>query len=150
MITSILVLWMPPWKTNPKVKQYGTACAYTIKAATSRARGWFPHTHQDSKRNMAQLIKNLFLNSVILDVYTEGTLNTVQGWEGHLKAQGVLTAPREPGHTGPNLSHYTPRVQCEVKLSYRLCPHILLEESAPASFWNDGKHTCSVDNYDQQ
>lgn len=97
--------------------------------------------YQDSKSNVAQLIKNLFLNSMALDMYTEGTLNTVEGREGHLKAQGLLTAPREPGHTGPNLSHYTPRAQCKMKLSYQLHPHILLEESAPASFWNDGKNS---------
>lgn len=30
-------------------------------------------------------------------MYTGGTLNTVQG-QGHLKAQGLLTASREPRH----------------------------------------------------
>lgn len=38
-----------------------------------------------------------------LDMYTEGTLNTVQGQEGHLKTQGPLAAPGEPGHRA-NLS----------------------------------------------
>lgn len=41
--------------------------------------------------------QNLFLNTTTLNMYTEGTLNTVQG-RRHLKAQGLLTAPREPRH----------------------------------------------------
>lgn len=104
-------------------------------------------TPQDSKRNVALLIKNLILNSLTLDLHTQGTLNTVQGRGGCLKAQGRRTARREPRQTGPKPSRYTPGAQGRATLPYQLRPHVLLEERAPASFWNDGKHTCRVDNY---
>lgn len=73
-----------------------------------------------------------------LDMCTEGTLNTVRGQEGHLKAQGLLTAPRETGHR-TYLACHIPTQSTTQNETVFLQQHILLQKSTPASFWNDGE-----------
>lgn len=106
------------------------------RLTTSRPRAWLPW-HQDSNRNMAQLIKKN-LNSTTLDRYSEGTSKTVWGQKGHLKALGLLTAPREPGHKISLTCHIPSQSIMHIETVF-LQPHILLQKSTPTSFWNDGE-----------
>lgn len=85
---------------------------------------------------------------MILSMDTEDTLNTVHRQEGQLKAHVLLAAPRQPGHRAEPVTLPTQSAQqSETLLSAR--PTCLLEESAAASSWDDGKHTRGADSCNQ-